>query len=263
MAAQKKTVSELRLRGNLYMKISLRSMLAGVLLVLLLMGIIFFMKGNKRAPILSPKPSAGTSGLVLPIKVRGPASAPVKLVEYSDFQCPSCRAVQTDIQELFKNYPGKIQLTFRHYPLTSHKWSIYAHQAAECMNAQGKFWPFHDKVYEKQLEWSSGLTPPIEILARYAQECGANMNVFSACMADGAVTRAIYAEKEEGNIRQVNATPTFFLGEERFVGPKEMQERGENAIRKVLGLPPKPVPQKKQEPTGPVFQAGIPKQKDS
>ena len=74
------------------------------------------------------------------------------------------------------------------------------------------------------------------------------------------VARDIYAEKEEGNKRQVSATPTFFLGEERFVGPKEMQERGENAVRKVLGLPPKPVPEKKQEPGTPFFPAGIPKQ---
>ena len=59
------------------------------------------------------------------------------------------------------------------------------------------------------------------------------------------------AEKEEGNRRQVSATPTFFLGEERFVGPKEMQERGENAVRKVLGLPPKPAPEKKPEPLVP------------
>jgi hypothetical protein len=65
------------------------------------------------------------------------------------------------------------------------------------------------------------------------------------------VSRDIYAEKDEGNKRQVNATPTFFLGEERFVGPKEMRERGENAVRKLLGLPPKPPAEKKPEPLAP------------
>ena len=79
------------------------------------------------------------------------------------------------------------------------------------------------------------------------------MNRFGTCMADVAVSREIYAEKEEGNQRQVNATPTFFLGTERFVGPKEMEGRGENAVRKALGLPLKPVvPEKKQGPTPPV-----------
>ena len=243
------------------MKINLRSILTGVLLILFLAGTIFCIKKYKPAPVLPPQSVTGAFGLQTPLKVHGPAAAPVKIVEYSDFECPSCRAVQTNIQGLFKNYPGKVQLTFKHFPLTSHKWSIYAHQAAECMNLQGKFWPFHDMVYGKQLEWSAGITPPIEALAKYARACGADMNLFSVCMADVAVTREIYAEKEEGNRRQVNATPTFFLGKERFVGPKEMQERGENAIRKVLGLPPKPIPKEKPEPDTPIFRAGIPKQK--
>jgi len=242
------------------MKMNLRSVLTGVLIVLLLVGAVFFMKRNKPVPVLPPQPVPGISGLPAILKIKGPATAPVKIVEYSDFECPSCRAVQADIQGFFKNYPGKIQLIFRHFPLTSHKWSIYAHQAAECMNAQGKFWPFQDMVYEKQIEWASGITPPIELLARYARACGANMNLFSACMTDVSVTRGIYAEKEEGNKRQVNATPTFFVGEERFVGPKEMEGRGENAIRKVLGLPPKPIVEKKEEPVVPIS-AGIPKQK--
>ncbi len=235
--------------------------MTGILLVVFLAGAIFFIKRNKPVPSLPLKSQGGVPGLSTAAKTRGPANAPIKLVEYSDFECPSCRTVQADIQDLFKNYPGKIQLTFKHYPLTMHKWSIYAHQAAECMNAQRKFWPFHDKVYEKQLEWSGGLTPPIEALARYASDCGADMNLFSVCMADVAVTRGIYEEKEEGNRRQVNATPTFFLGEERFVGPKEMQARGVNAVRKVLGLPPKPVAEEKKEPVAPAFPIGIPKQK--
>jgi protein-disulfide isomerase len=233
------------------MKINLRSALAGVVLVLILVGSIFFIKRNKPVRVASPQVVAGANVYRAALKAQGPDSAPVKLVEYSDFECPSCRNVQMDIRGLFRDYPGKVQLTFKHYPLTSHKWSIYAHQAAECMNSQGKFWPYHDKLYDKQPEWAPSKVPPVEILARYARECGADMDRFGKCMADVAVTREIYAEKEEGNQRQVNATPTFFLGEERFVGPKEMQERGENAIRKVLGLPPKPVPVKKPEPLAP------------
>lgn len=221
--------------------------MAGILLVLFLVGVVFFVKRNRPAPVLPPQSAVGTLGL----KIKGPSSAPVKIVEYSDFECPSCRNVQKDLQDLFRNYPGKIQLTFKHYPLTSHKWSVYAHQAAECMNAQGKFWAYHDKLYDKQTDWASSNVPPVEILAQYAGELGANMDRFGKCMADVAVTRGIYAEKEEGNQRQVNATPTFFLGEERFVGPKEIQERGENAVRKILGLSLKPVPEKKPEPLVP------------
>jgi protein-disulfide isomerase len=233
------------------MKMNLRSILTGVVLVLLLGGIVFFIKRNRPAPVISGKPSTAELGVPMGSKVLGPANAPVKFVEYSDFECPSCRNVQPDIHALFKNYPGKIQLTYKHYPLTSHKWSIYAHQAAECMNAQGKFWVYHDKLYENQQGWSLSKVPPLEILMKYANDLGADMDRFGKCMADVAVTRAIYAEKEEGNKMQVSATPTFFLGEERFVGPREMQERGENAARKILGLPPKPAPEKQPEPLVP------------
>ena len=245
------------------MKMNLRSLLTGVLLVLLLAGTVFFIKRNKLVPALPPQSVTGALDLRASLKVQGPATASVKIVEYSDFECPSCRVVQADLRGLFKNYPGQIQLTFKHFPLKMHRWSIYAHQAAECMSAQGKFWPYQDKLYEKQPEWSPSTVPPVAIFARYARELGADMDRFGKCMTDVAVTREIYAEKEEGNKRQVGATPTFFLGEERFVGPKEMQERGENAVRKVLGLPPKPVPEKKQEPAAPVFPIGIPKQKVS
>jgi protein-disulfide isomerase len=245
--------------GKSNMKINLRSTLTGIVLVLVLVGVVLLVKKHKPAKVVPPQPAAGAVGYRAALKVRGPAAAAVKLVEFSDFECPSCRAVQTDLQSLFKDYPGQIQLTFKHFPLTSHRWSIYAHQAAECMNAQGKFWPYQDMLYAKQLEWAPALVAPVEVLARYAVELGADMNRFGACMSDVAVSREIYAEKEEGNQRQVSATPTFFLGGERFVGPKEMQARGENAIRKILGLPPKPVPEQKQATAAPVPPAAMPK----
>lgn len=240
-----------------FVKINIRSVLAGVLLVLLLVGIIFLMKKPGPAKVGPSKPAAEVVGYQLPSKIRGPADAPVKLVEYSDFECGSCRMAAEELQKIFLAYPGKIQLTFKHFPLTSHKWSIYAHQAAECMNAQGKFWPYQDMLYAKQQEWAPSNVPPVEILARYARELGADMNRFGACMSDVAVARGIFVEKEEGNGRQVTATPTFFLGEERFVGPREMLERGENAIRKILGLPPNPVPEKKPEPVAPAPSKGV------
>lgn len=203
---------------------------------------------------MTPPPQAAVGGMAVyraALKVLGPVDASVKFVEYSDFECPSCRTAHEVFRSLFADYPGKIQLTFKHYPLTSHKWSIYAHQAAECMNAQGKFWSYHDKLYGSQAEWALSPVAPVEILARYAGELGADMKRFGQCMADAAVAHSLYVEKEEGNQRQVNATPTFFLGDERFVGPRELKERGENAIRKVLGLSANPVPEKKPEPLAP------------
>jgi protein-disulfide isomerase len=229
-------------------KLNFRSILAGIVLMIILTGVVMLAKRSKPVP-LAPAPSLAGAYPSVP-KTQGPATAPVKIVEYSDFECPSCRVAQQELHKIIQEYPGKIQLTFKHFPLTSHRWSIYAHQAAECMHIQGKFWPYQDKLYEKQSEWAPSAVPPVEIMRRSARELGADMGRFGKCMSDVSVTKAIYAEKEEGNQRQVNATPTLFLGEERFVGPREMQERGENAIRKALGLPPIPVPE--QAPLSPV-----------
>ena len=224
------------------MKINVRLLLTGVLLVLILIAVVVFLKHRKIVAAKLLPVQAGVSISHTFPKVMGPETAPVKLIEYSDFECPSCRLVQETIAKIFKDYPGKIQLTYKHFPLTSHKWSIYAHQAAECMQIQGKFWQYHDKLYEKQPEWAASKTAPVEVFAKYAQEQKADMNQFAGCMADVAITREIYAEKDEGAKKQINATPTFFLGEGRFVGPREMREKGVNAIRKVLGLPEIPIP---------------------
>ncbi|HNX68107.1 MAG TPA: thioredoxin domain-containing protein [Candidatus Omnitrophota bacterium] len=224
------------------MKINFRSIRVGILLTALLVTSVLVLRQHRQVPATKVPAAPVAAVPFAPLaKVKGPDNAPVKIVEYSDFECPSCRVVQEYVTELFKNYPGQIQLTFRHFPLTSHKWSAYAHQAAECMNLQGKFWPYHDILYGKQNQWSVALTPPLEFLTQSAQGLGANMDLFAGCMADVAVTREIYAEKETGTVVQVNATPTFFIGEERFVGPKEVKERMENAIRKIVGLPAKPV----------------------
>lgn len=225
-------------------KVNVRAVLVGVLLMLVLAGGVLFLKKGKAAALAAQKRPPLPVGMAIykpRLKVKGSDASPVKIVEFSDFECPSCRMSQDALKELFRKYPGAIQLTFMHFPLQSHRWSIYAHQASECMNAQGKFWNFHDKVYDKQRDWSASAVPPVEILIQYAQENGADMTRFSACLSDVAVTREIYSEKEEGARQQVNATPTFFIAGQRFVGPKELKERGENMIRAILGLPPIPV----------------------
>lgn len=225
-----------------------RYLLTGMLLVTALVAAVLFLK-EWQAAEKAKRPLPLQGGAYYPIpKTRGPENAPIRLVEYSDFECPACRAATVTLNEIFAAYPGKIQLTYHHYPLTSHKWSHYAHQAAECMHIQGKFWLYHDMLYDKQTEWAVSTTAPVEILAQYARDCGADMNLFSNCMADTAVARGIYAEKEEGSRKAVTATPTVFLGDQRFVGPTEMKERGHNAIRRILGLPPISGLVKKEEP---------------
>ena len=81
-------------------------------------------------------------------KVKGPDSAPIRILDFSDFQCPACRAAAPILEGLAEKYPGKIQLVFKHFPLRMHAWSPVAHQSAECAAEQGKFWDYYKKIYE-------------------------------------------------------------------------------------------------------------------
>ena len=87
---------------------------------------------------------------------RGPKYAQITIVAFSDFQCPYCSRAFPTIEQVMKDYNGKVRLVFKHFPLISiHPHAQKAAEAAECAKAQGKFWEFHDKLFTAQNDWSS------------------------------------------------------------------------------------------------------------
>src|SRR3989338_1950184 len=90
---------------------------------------------------------------------RGPASAPVQVVEFSNFACSACRAVQSDLKELLDLYGDRLLHTFRHFPKFDDPQSVYAHIAAECAAEQSAFWPYYDKLFAEQPVWHSNPAP--------------------------------------------------------------------------------------------------------
>lgn len=88
--------------------------------------------------------------------VRGKMGAPVTIVEYSDFQCPYCSRVHPTVKQIMKEYGDKVVLVYKHFPLISiHPRAQIAAEAAECAKDQGKFWEFHDQLFDHQADWSS------------------------------------------------------------------------------------------------------------
>lgn len=149
---------------------------------------------------------------------KGPSGATVTIVEYSDFQCPACARIQPDVKRLLELYPTQVKLVFKHYPLTRiHANAQPAAQAAECAAAQNKFWPYHDKLYENQPAWAS-LPDATTAFFQFARDVGIDETRFSACVASGETRAAVQADAEEAVRRQVQSTPTFFVGETRLVG---------------------------------------------
>ena len=137
---------------------------------------------------------------------RGPADAPVTIVEFSDFHCPYCRAVQPTLTALLAKYPKQVRLVYRHLPLDGlHPQARRASEASWCANEQGKFWAFHDRVYAGRSEASDA------VLKQYATAAGLDLAAFETCLASGRAKEPIQRDVDEGQKHGVNGTPGFFI----------------------------------------------------
>ncbi|HXJ20272.1 MAG TPA: thioredoxin domain-containing protein [Polyangia bacterium] len=169
------------------------------------------------APAPSAPAGAGDSNDKYDVKVgdapaKGPASAPVTLVAFSDFQCPFCSRAVPTVRQLETDYSGKIRIVFKQFPLPFHDKAHLAAEAALAAKDQGKFWQMHDKMFANQqaLDRAS--------LERYAQELGLDMAKFKAALDSGKYKDKVDAEDREGAAVGVTGTPTFFVNGTRLVG---------------------------------------------
>ena len=185
--------------------------------------------------LLRQLPESQASDPVPALKAKGDPNAPVKIVEYSDFQCPSCQTIEMPLKDLMDRYAGKIYLVYKHYPLLSHKFSPLAHQASECANEQGKFWEFHDELYKNQMVWSSAIDP-LRLFQSYASGMNLNETRFARCLENVSVTDRIQADKREGQASGVVSTPTFFVNGTMLVGSRQFLESADRTIREKLAL---------------------------
>jgi len=137
---------------------------------------------------------------------QGPDHAPVTLVEYGDFECPTCKQTAPLLKLLLERRPGKLRVVFRHYPLEGvHPHALLAAQAAEAAGAQGKFWPMHDLLFANQMHLK------IAQLRGYAEQLELDMTRFNAEMGDEVYLQRVREQIEGGNRSNVRATPTIFV----------------------------------------------------
>lgn len=147
-----------------------------------------------------PVVEVGTGGR----PAQGPASAPVTIIAFSDYECPYCKRAEVTVQEVLKAYKDKVRFYYRDYPLPFHANARAASVAARCADAQGKFWDYHNKVMAS--EDLSG-----EKLKALADEVGLDRAKFDECLASDTYTAAIDKDVEDGAKAGVNGTPSFFI----------------------------------------------------
>ena len=142
---------------------------------------------------------------------KGEGASGVTLVEYGDFQCPTCGSYYPIMKEISKKYKDQVVFQFRHFPLVQiHQNAMVAHRTAEAAGKQGKFWQMHDLLYERQQTWSES-TNAERIMEDYATELALNIDTFKADFASSAVSDVITADLKLGQSQGVSATPSFVL----------------------------------------------------
>lgn len=147
---------------------------------------------------------------------RGPAHAPVTIVEFSDFECPYCKRATPILQELLDRYPEQVRLYYRHLPLPSHAHARPAAIAAVCAERQGQFWDFHDQLF-----LDPGALDP-EGLRRAAEQVGIDLEPFDECLGSAEAAARVDEDVAAANALGVTGTPVFFVNGIRVKGAQPL-----------------------------------------
>jgi protein-disulfide isomerase len=138
--------------------------------------------------------------------VLGAEHAHVTVVEYGDFECPNCKQAAPAVKLLLERFVERVRLVYRHFPLEEvHPHAMMAAEAAECVGAQGKFWPMHDLLFEHQLH----LNP--KQLRACAENLRIDMARYTAEMDDHVYLQRVREHQHSARDSGVRGTPTFFV----------------------------------------------------
>jgi protein-disulfide isomerase len=154
-----------------------------------------------------------------PARMRGNPNAPITIVEFGDFQCPFCQAVQPTLKAVMDKYQGKVRLGFRDFPLRQiHPQAQQAAEAGRCAGEQGKFWEYHDLLYANQ-----GRLDP-NGLKEYAHTAALDVERFDACLAGGKFKPQIESDLQSGTGAGVTGTPGFYINGVPLTGAQPFSE---------------------------------------
>lgn len=148
---------------------------------------------------------------------KGSDTAPVELVEFSDFQCPACGATEPLVEQMLAQYPDQVRLVYRNYPLSYHQHAMLAAQAAEAAGKQGKYWEMHDLLFARQKDWEEN-NDNQETFTAYATELGLDIEQFTTDMGSDDVKTKIAKDIADGNLINITGTPSFFINGKRTDG---------------------------------------------
>ncbi len=170
--------------------------------------------------------------------VKGPAQAPVTIVEWADFECPFCAASDPTFMGLLEKYPRAVRLVFKNYPLSMHEHAEGAARAAMAAHEQGKFWELHHLMFEATRK-ETKLTPAA--LERLAKQAGLDPKRFSEDIASKKIADRVALDRKQGDALELEGTPLVYINGRHFdLDYFELREDLEPWIELELELAGKP-----------------------
>lgn len=159
----------------------------------------------------SPQPVVKGVPGAEPAHVLGPATAPLRIEEFGDFECPPCGMFHPILQQMHAEFGDQLQITFREFPLVpTHQHALAAASAAEAAGMQGKFWEMHDLIYDHQNDWKKEFDVR-PIFEGYAKQIGVDVDRYKNDMNSDQVAQRIFLDGKRGHSMGVKGTPTVFL----------------------------------------------------
>jgi len=175
------------------------------------------------SPVDSTLPKVQSNGYVM-----GDSSAPIEVIEFGDFECPSCARFSTLTEPEVRSRlveKGVIRFRFIDFPLSMHRNTWQASRAAACADEQGKFWQMHDALFQSQDQWNGETTGnPNPIFKQLAQQIGLNQKQFDDCVDSKKTQAKIQAHEQLAEQQHIQATPSFIIGGKIVEGPRPYDE---------------------------------------
>lgn len=174
------------------------------------------LRANAQVKVLLKPPVIAVSAEGAPFK--GPPNAPITIVEFSDFQCSYCKRVLAVLNQVMERYPDQVKLAFRDFPINNiHPHAQKAAEAAHCAAEQGKFWEYHDLLFEKQE------AIPNANHVEYAKALGLEVTSFQACLESRKYQEKVERNYADGMKAGVSGTPAFFINGRLLSGAQPLE----------------------------------------
>jgi protein-disulfide isomerase len=187
-----------------------------------------------------PAPLANTPRVQLAPRggqVRGSSGAAITLIEFGDYQCPTCAAFSPVVNQVLRQHADQVRLEFHYYPLGSiHRNAMAAAIAAESAAEQNRFWEMHDLLFERQPSWANAPDPKAEFLA-YAKQVGLDVDKFSQSMNSPAVQQKVLEDLNRAQRLNLNEVPTFFVNGYRLLLPAANPEALWQVVQQTAARP--------------------------